>query len=87
MENIVISRGLAGVQLLPRNIVTKQMQEINTTKLQVNFATVNITVVQAQVFTIRISCCCSKYESIKGIKKLRLEVYNMAPNVGRGLTG
>ena len=28
-------------------------------------------------FTIRIRCCCSKYESIKGIKKLRLEVYNM----------
>ena len=27
-------------------------------------------------FTIRIRCCCSKYESIKGIKKLRLEVYN-----------
>ena len=26
-------------------------------------------------FTIRIRCC-SKYESIKGIKKLRLEVYN-----------
>ena len=25
---------------------------------------------------IRIRCCCSKYESIKGIKKLRLEVYN-----------
>ena len=27
-------------------------------------------------FTIRIRCCCSKYESMKGIKKLRLEVYN-----------
>ena len=26
-------------------------------------------------FTIRIRCC-SKYESIKGIKKLRFEVYN-----------